>query len=932
MNADLPECSHSQTRLATPSRAEYNAEMGEASDCQLNNQLDSWLGDGGLVITASERAARALATAFHRARQAEGLSAWPAPRILDWQSFLLKEWEDRASDGRLLLDTAQEQSIWAEIAGSDKHMATLLEGPRFRMAALAMDAHKLLCSHAPQYLRGSARGGWQQDAANFSAWLAAFEQTCQSGNLLSPARLPLELIALLESPSSEDSQSERPPLLLAGFDRILPIQRRVFDTWGSWKEAASGQAARKIYFHEASDTQAEIAACALWCKRQIDSNPEIRLLVITQDLSKRRGEIERAFHQFTGPTPTSPLFEFSLGIPLGQVALARGARLLLRWLAGPLEEHEIDWLFSTGQVAADPQESLALVTYMRGLRSRSLERPAWSLEAFLKQRSDTNPLPAQWIERITGAQRRLSAFAAKPQSPLDWAELAPPLLQAAGWPGYRPLSSAEFQALRRWQQVVDACASLGFDGRRIPWQEFLSAFNRALDQTLFVPQSLGAPIQIAGPAESAGLTADAIWFLGASENAWPASGSAHPLLPVEVQRESAMPHASPQLDWELASAITNRLLASAASLHFSCARQSEGVDTRPSRLIAQIAGTPQPLPTELLAPAAQTPLAVYFPDHSQVPCSPGNVRGGSSVLTDQSQCPFKAFATARLAAQAWKAAEAGLTPSQRGQLLHAVLHTLWGGPPEGIRTLKELQELKDPAAFTAAIVRSTLKNEIRSGIRERMPRRYLELEEQRLTRLVTEWLSFEASRADFQVLETEVKHTIELAGLIFNLRLDRIDRLNDNTLLVIDYKTGTVTPQSWELPRPDDVQLPLYAGFAVDPEEELGGLVFAKVRTGDCAFAGRVGDAKATLLPAIGAGSNLVKDSLNAEQLIDWREHIRQLALDFLAGRSEVDPRDYPNTCEYCGLETLCRIQENQALLQVDEDSDGVSATEAADE
>ena len=102
----------------------------------------------------------------------------------------------------------------------------------------------------------------------------------------------------------------------------------------------------------------------------------------------------------------------------------------------------------------------------------------------------------------------------------------------AGWPGARALTSAEFQALRRWQQTVDDCASLGFDGRRMAWSDFLAALDRAVDETLFAPESQDAPILIAGPAESAGLTADAIWFLGASEEAWPAAGATHPLIPI----------------------------------------------------------------------------------------------------------------------------------------------------------------------------------------------------------------------------------------------------------------------------------------------------------------------------------------------------------------------------------------------------------------
>ena len=56
------------------------------------------------------------------------------------------------------------------------------------------------------------------------------------------------------------------------------------------------------------DVQAELDACALWCGSQLAANPRARLLVITQDARRRRGQIERAFlepHRLRQPPSSS---------------------------------------------------------------------------------------------------------------------------------------------------------------------------------------------------------------------------------------------------------------------------------------------------------------------------------------------------------------------------------------------------------------------------------------------------------------------------------------------------------------------------------------------------------------------------------------------------------------------------------------------------
>ncbi len=901
-------------------RLSYNAEMGPNSAAE----IDAWLRGGGRVVAASERAARALTAAYHRARRAEGLAAWPAPDIQDWDGFLRDAWLERCADGRMALSALQEQSLWAGIVAQHRPSAALLEAPRHRIARMAMDAHRLLCLYAPRFLRTAARRGWQQDAGIFSQWLTAFDDACRAQGLLSSARMALDLAEILPS-----EPGSRVPLLAAGFDRMLPTQRALLDAFGDWREAPRDQAASHVLLYQAADEQAELTACALWCGQQLAAHPSARLLVITQDAARRRGAMERAFPAAAGflqggsaGSAADSLFEFSLGVPLHGVALARGALLALRWLTDALDEQAVDWLFSAEITAVDAAESRTLTGFMRALRRRGLERTRWRLDTFLNQRAG-EPLPASWAMRMTQAKRRLEEFLRTHSTPAQreataqahaWAELASELLRIVGWPGGRALSSVGFQVMRRWERILDDCASLGFDGRRMRWADFLAAVERALHETLFAPESQDAPIVIAGPAESAGLTADGIWFLGASEDAWPASGTTHPLLPLDVQRDAGMPHATAQLDWNLAHSVTERLRASAPELCFSYARQSEGVEARPSRLVTSFAGEPVPLPLGLAAPAAHSAQTIAWEDRSQIPFPLERIEGGSSVLTAQSQCPFKAFATARLGAERWEPAEPALTAAQRGQLLHAVLHSVWSGPPNGIRSHTELAEIADLRAFVQQHARGALERRMPPGAREQMPQRYLKLEETRLIELITEWLRFELARIPFTVVGTEMDATASIEGLTLRLRLDRIDCLGDGKFLVIDYKTGNVSPASWELPRPDDVQLPLYAGFALEhPLDELAGLVFARARASQHSFAGRVLDAKGELLPGLGSQSALVKKPYTRLELDDWRDYIEKMAMAFVRGRAEVDPRDYPQTCERCGLEALCRVRENRA-------------------
>ena len=124
---------------------------------EFSPEIDAWLRDGGLVVTASERAARSLTVAYNRSRRAKGLTAWLSPNIQDWQTFVRNAWDERNLDSRLVLNSLQEHSLWAGIVSAAAPEAARLAGARDRLAALAMQAHGLICAYAPQLLNKKAR-------------------------------------------------------------------------------------------------------------------------------------------------------------------------------------------------------------------------------------------------------------------------------------------------------------------------------------------------------------------------------------------------------------------------------------------------------------------------------------------------------------------------------------------------------------------------------------------------------------------------------------------------------------------------------------------------------------------------------------------------------------------------------------------------------
>jgi RecB family exonuclease len=94
----------------------------------------------------------------------------------------------------------------------------------------------------------------------------------------------------------------------------------------------------------------------------------------------------------------------------------------------------------------------------------------------------------------------------------------------------------------------------------------------------------------------------------------------------------------------------------------------------------------------------------------------------------------------------------------------------------------------------------------------------LELEHERLYKLISAWLSFEKEQGvEFHIVGCELEKQVDISGIEVTLKIDRIHQLEDGGMVFVDYKTGQAPKTStWGEDRIAEPQLPIYASFYFD--------------------------------------------------------------------------------------------------------------------
>jgi probable DNA repair protein len=496
------------------------------------------------------------------------------------------------------------------------------------------------------------------------------------------------------------------------------------------------------------------------------------------------------------------------------------------------------------------------------------------------------------------------------QAPSAWARDIDNLLHSLGWPGGQSLDSREYQTVQAFNKCLQRLAGLDRVLTDISLHQAIARLEHIVNQTVFQPEGPEARIRVMGLLEAVGERFDHVWIMGLTDQVWPSVPEPNPFLPASLQRDLGLPRSSPEHELVYARHVLDRLIHSAPKIVLSYPTREEDRQLLPSPLLRDLPAQTgnhfalETMPDPWTDRNPETFAQTFGDEHGPPLPQSQRAPGGSGLLRSQAACPFQAFARHRLQAQSLDQPTPGLGPAERGTIVHSALENFWSNCPDQA-TLLALDQDACLQRIEAAVDQAV--QEMRRQRPISLSSECAMLERRRLIDLLAEWLDLERRRSPFAVHSLEEGLDISIRGLQLNVVADRIDRLENGKLVVIDYKTGRHFMSEWFQDRPVEPQVPLYSLFCPEP---VAGVYFGVVRKGESCFVGLGEDADIVPGCKAFAQHSLTRDFPSWTELLQhWKTQLEDLAAEVLRGEARVAPST-KQACRQCDLHALCRIYE----------------------
>ncbi len=867
------------------------------------------------ILVGSVQRGEALKWALAREARASGRRVWRTPKVLTfstWAEHALLQ-DSLRYPARLhprLLTQREEWAIYRAVAKDLAHdydfVTTRRLAAELSSAAMLIDEWRL-----PTHRGAAERLSPEHELLFMAQKLAAERLTALNA---APARRQW---ARLEAVAA--------PLNLIEPHRLSPARRAVLERLGVSLDRSGAQPHATPKAQTLASPTAECVAAAEWCRDRLAENPQARLLLVAPDLATRREPLERALSQaleparWLGVDNAGRAFSVEGGRPLSEFVRIRHSLDTLRLFTQTLSFDEVShWLREPYFEAPSADDRARIDLALRA--AGRLEFSPGSLAAWLGSAPPAvAPAAKLFAARLRAAADMLGTGS---KSAGAWAEIFGRIVAAVTGRSETQRSSEQQQVFDRWLELLTDMGALATVVGPLDARAAVDLlFDLAVDIRYDVA-SADVPVLVTSGELGPITDYDGIWAMGLDADVLPAAPSAHALVPLSWQIRAGIPMVTAEGRAAEAQTMLAGWRAHAGELILSAPRERDGAVCAPSALLAEfapLAARSRGFSPLLVALRDQAPIESIV-DECGAPWPGGvPVKAGVRSFDLQSRCAFRAYGELRLGAVPVETPTPGIHPLDRGDWLHRALYEFWG-ELKSSATAQSLTTEQLQAAASAAVEAAyrAVNDRLRGSTTSRTVRR----ESARLARLILTAVQSELQRSSFVVNERECRRQLALGGGHYDLRIDRVDQLDDDSIAIIDYKSGAARSIDWQGPRPSEPQLLVY--WLTEPDRERVAALWLLHLSRDRAT--WRGEARVKLFnkPAT-PGSNTSKQNDTPHLLREWQDMssawpttLERLARDYLTGMATVDPRE-PTECQYCHLTTLCRRTE----LSIARDTDG---------
>jgi ATP-dependent helicase/nuclease subunit B len=787
------------------------------------------------------------------------------------------------------LSPGQERVLWQMAL---EQLAATHEDPQ--LLGPHTSALMRAAAQATQSLLVLARSAATEEEQLLVAALQQVRALCRQRDLVSLGLAPPEELGFVAG---------SPPPFIIGQMQLTPLQQQLHALY--WPDAQllatpDASASGSVELLRAASLQAEMAACATWCRDHLQQDGARRLLVVSvwrdPGVRTQGALLWRALADGFGVADADQqaLLAVEGGEPLLHQTLVSDALAALTSTSDRIDTALLlqclrSAYFSFGSSGENHELALRLGRW-------GLAR--WSIAALDEALTGAGArLPAA-ARMLAWLQQSRALLAEVPRrSATGWAECFTQCLQFAGFATGKALDSRDAQRLQRWAQLLDEFAALDAALAPMNAAAALQQLRQLAQQSSHQAATGDAAITFTTQLHDPVIQYDGIWVMGLAESRWPEPPRPDPYVPLHEQRRCNWPQA----------VVTNRLQSAqwlqqcwqqrTGDLVLGFAQQEGDVHHRPSALLLKLDAPWRDAVDVLASPMSS--LAPAVRDRSMpriaVDDAARPLPGGVERLRLQQECAFHAQAEWRLGAAAPARFTEGVPSRLRGMLLHSLLEGLW----EELRDHAQLLALS-PEEQSACFARhwtQALQKNAAAGVGWLSPA-VLERERLRAARLVDRVLDLDRSRAPFAVRLREHEALLRAEGASLRMRIDRIDQVAGGEHLLIDYKSGAAGAVRLQEGEARPLQLAAYVVALAEAGTPVSGALLLSLKPAQLEYSGA-----ADVDMPVPRRVKPVADWPAAQQ--QWQRELQQLLTQHLEGAAQL--ADSIDACRYCHLPAFCR-------------------------